>query len=279
MSRPSVRTLLVGIGGGAVHLAVVETLFRRLDHVPEVLWPLSSVDGAVTVFALGFLVALAAAHTRLVSPPVGLGALLSWATYRDLTTPTPEWSELGGTLVVDGPVVLTSYVETWSVWLGSFAVVAGVEYGFRRHHAIGDARLRNLPALPDGGRDAAVGAGLVGGAIGGLFGLAVVAWAAGIGVRPTAIAPVLLLTTTAAAAVPVGAAVLRGLVTPTACFVALVVPSLLRLTFTVSEGGPVFLLLLGPAAIGFALVGAAEDALRRRFGDPSTGARVPSNGE
>lgn len=279
MSRPSARTLLVGIAGGAVHLAVVEFLFRRLDHVPEALWPLSSVDGAVTVFAVGFVTVLAAAHAGLVSPPVGLGALLAWATLRDLTTPTPEWSELGGTLVVDGPVFLTSYVGTWDVWLGLLVVVAGVEYGLRRHHAIGDGRLRGLPALPEDGRDAAVAAGVAGGAIGALFGLSVVAWAAGIGVRPAAIVPVLFLTTTAAAAVPVGAAVFRGLVTPAACFVASVVPSLLRLTFTVSEGGPAFLLALGPLAIGFAVAGAGEHALRRRFGGPGAGARVPSNGE
>lgn len=137
MSRPSIRTLLVGIGGGAVHLVVVETPFRRLDHVPSALWPLSSADGAVSMLALGFGTVLAVAHTRLVSRPVGPGALLAWATYRDPTTPTPEWSELGGTLVVDGPVFLTSYAGTWDIRLGLFALVAGVECGLRRHHAVG----------------------------------------------------------------------------------------------------------------------------------------------
>lgn len=279
MSRPSLPTFLVGVGGGLIHLAVVEFTFRRLGHVPEALWPLSSIEGALTVFAFGFGVVLVTAHTGLVSPPVGLGALLAWATYRDLTTPTPEWSELGGHLVVDGPVFLTSYVETWYVWLGLLAVVAGVEFGLRRHHTLDDTRLRGLPTLPNDGRNAALASGLVAAAVGSLFGLSIVTWMAGIGVNPTAILPVLFVTTTAAAAVPVGAAVFRGLITPAACFVALVIPSLTRVTFSVSEGGPVFLIALGPMAVGFVIVGVAEHALRRQLGEDRGETAVTSNGE
>ncbi len=261
MSSPSLRTLLVATLGGVAHLGVVEFLFRWLGHVPDSLWPLASVSSAVFVFAFGFLAVLCSAHTRLLSPLVGLPTLLAWAAYRDVTSPTPEWSELGGHLVVDGSVYLTSYVGTWYVWLATFVVLAAVEYGLRYHYGIGDGQLRNLPPLPLGRRVTA----LVAGAVGGAFGVAVVAWMARIGVNPTGIVPVLAVTTAIAAAVPVAAAVARGLITPTACFLALVVPVLATQTFVGGEGGPVFLLLLGPLAVGFAIVGLLEGLLRSRL--------------
>ena len=261
MSSPSLRTLLVATLGGVAHLGVVEFLFRWLGHVPDSLWPLASVSSAVFVFAFGFLAVRCSAHTRLLSPLAGLPTLLAWAAYRDVTSPTPEWSELGGHLVVDGSVYLTSYVGTWYVWLATFVVLAAVEYGLRYHYGIGDGQLRNLPPLPLGRRVTA----LVAGAVGGAFGVAVVAWIARIGVNPTGIVPVLAVTTAIAAAVPVAAAVARGLITPTACFLALVVPVLATQTFVGGEGGPVFLLLLGPLAVGFAIVGLLEGLLRSRL--------------
>ncbi|MWV65516.1 hypothetical protein GRS48_11905 [Halorubrum sp. JWXQ-INN 858] len=261
MSTPSLRTLLVATIGGFAHLGVVEFLFRLLGHVPDSLWPLASVENAAFVFAFGFLVVLLTVHTRLLSPVVGLPALLAWATYRDVASPTPVWSELGGHLVVDGPVSLARYVWTWEVWLATFVVLAAVEYGLRHHYGVGDERLRNLPPLPSSRREVA----LVAGAAGGTFGVAVVAWMAGIGVNPAGILPLLAVTTGLAAAVPVGAAVARGLVAPTACFLALVVPVLLGQTFAGSEGGPVFLLFLGPIAVGFAIVGLLENVIRSRL--------------
>ncbi|GAB7092078.1 hypothetical protein JCM18237_23490 [Halorubrum luteum] len=261
MSSPSLRTLLVATLGGVAHLGVVEFLFRWLGHVPDSLWPLASVSSAVFVFAFGFLAVLCSAHTRLVSPIVGLPILLVWATYRDVASPAPNWSELEGHLVVDGSVYLTSYVGTWYVWLATFVVLAAVEYGLRGHRGIRGEPLRNLPPLPLD-RRAAV---FVAGAVGGTFGVAVVAWMARIGVNPTGIVPVIAVTTAIAAAVPVAAAVARGLVTPIACFLALVVPVLATQTFVGGEGGPVFLLLLGPLAVGFAIVGFLEGLLRSRL--------------
>ena len=261
MSSPSLRTLLVATLGGVVHLGVVEFLFRWLGHVPDSLWPSASITSAAFVFAFGFLVVLCSAHTRLLSPVVGLPALLAWAAYRDVASPAPEWSELGGHLVVDGSVYLTSYVGTWYVWLATFAVLAAVEYGVRNHYGIRAERLRNLPRVPSSRRATT----LVAGAVGGTFGVAVVAWMARIGVNPPGIVPVLAVTTALAAAVPVAAAVARGLVTPTACFLALVVPVLANQTFVGSEGGPVFLLMLGPLAVGFAIVGILEAVLRSRL--------------
>ena len=268
MSSPSLRTLLVATLGGVVHLGVVEFLFRWLGHVPDSLWPLASVGSAAFVFAFGFLAVLLSAHTRLLSPVVGLPTLLAWATYRDVASPAPEWSELSGHLVVDGSVYLTSYAGTWYVWLATFVVLAAVEYGVRTHYGIRAERLRNLPPVPSSRRATT----LVAGAIGGTFGVAVVAWTAGVGVSPTLIVPVLAVTTALAAAVPVAAAVARGLITPIACFLAFVVPVLLNQTFVGGEGGPVFLLLLGPLAVGFAIVGALENALRSRLSGRSGGA-------
>lgn len=261
MSTPSLRTLLVAMAGGLAHLGVVEFLFRWLNHVPDSLWPLASLSSAGFVFGFGFLVVLLSTHTRLGSPIVGLAAMLGWSTYRDFVSPLPEWSELGGHLVVDGTVYLTSYVGTWFVWLATFVVLAAVEYGLRNHYQVGNTRLRNLPPLPASRRATALTAC----AVGGTFGIAVVAWMAGVGVNPSWIVPVLAVPTALAAAVPVGAAVGRGLVTPAACFFAVVVPVLLNQTFVGGEGGPVFLLMLGPLAIGFAIVALLENALRSRL--------------
>ena len=261
MSVPSLRTLLIATIGGCAHLGIVEFLFRWLGHVPDSVWPLASVATAAFVFAFGFLVVLLSVHTRLLSPIVGLPTLLAWATYRDITSPTPEWSELGGHLTVDGSVYLTSYVGTWYVWLTVLVVFATVEYGLRGHYGIDEKRLRNLPPMPSSRR----GSIPVACTVGSTFGIAVAAWAASIGVNPTGIAPVLAVTTALAAAVPVGAAVARGLVAPIACFLAVVVPVLLNQTFVGGEGGPVFLLLLGPLAVGFAIVGLLEDLFRSRL--------------
>ncbi|GAB6878306.1 hypothetical protein JCM17823_05800 [Halorubrum gandharaense] len=261
MGTLSVRARLVAVVAGLAHLLVVEALFRWLGHVPETLWPLASVGNAVVVFAFGFLVGLVTVGTRLWSPTVGLVTLLAWAAYRDVTAPAPEWSELGGHLVVDGAVYLTSYVSTWYVWVATFVVLGTIEYGLRRQYELADDRLRNLPPLPTRRRTTLLAAGV----IGGLFGVAVVAWMAGVGVSPASVLPLLVVTTALAGAVPVGAAVARGVVTPTVCFLLLVVPPLLRQTFVGGEGGPVFLLMLGPLAVGFAVVGYVEHVLRSRF--------------
>jgi len=264
----STRTLLAGLLGGVLHLTVVEALFRQLGHVPEALWPLASLGSALSLFVAGALVAAAAVHTGLASPPIGLVALAGWAAYRDWATPDPTWSELGGRLVVDGDVFLTGYVGAWYVWLGLLAVTAAIELGLRREFGIADRRLRTPPSPGDIGRDRRVtpGTGAVAVAVGGVFGVAVAARAADIGVTPTAILPVLVGTAGAAGGVPVAGA-LRGLVTPALGFVALVAPTLLRTTLTGGEGGPVFLLLLGPLALAFALLALTEDAIRRRLRD------------
>lgn len=259
MSRPSTRTLLVGLAGGTAHLAAVELAFRVLGHAPPERWPLSDPGRAVGLFALGFLVSLAVAHTRLYSPAIGLSAAFAWATARDAAAPAPEWSEVGGFLVVDRTVFLSAYAGGWAVIVGLLAVAAGAEFGLRSRHGLGDERLRNLPSAPIRLRNVALG-GL---AIGGVFGLAVTFRIAAFGVSPATAVPVMAATTTAAAAVPVAAAA-RGLVGPTVCF-ALLVPPLARAVLTGSEGGPVFLLLLGPIAVALVLVAVAEAAVRRRF--------------
>jgi hypothetical protein len=100
MSAPSLRTLLVTTIGGCAHLGVVGFLFRWLGHVPDSLWPLASIASAVFAFAFSFLVVLLSVHTRLLSPAVGLPTLLVWTTYQDVSSPTSEWSEVGGYLVV-----------------------------------------------------------------------------------------------------------------------------------------------------------------------------------
>lgn len=259
MPRPSTGTLLAAVGGGAVHLALVELVFRALNHAPPERWPLADPGRAAGLFAAGFLVALAVAHTRLLSPAAGLVAALGWAAIRDALAPSPEWSEVGGFLVVDRTVFLSAYAGGWTVVVGLLAVAAGVEFGLRRRRGIGGDRLQNLPPAPSRVRDAA----LLGVALGGVFGVAATARTAAFGVSPRTAVPVIAATTTVAAAVPITAAA-RGLAAPAACF-GLLVPSLARTVLTGGEGGPVLLLFLGPVAIALAAVGLVEHGVRRRL--------------
>ncbi|WP_434521682.1 hypothetical protein [Halorubrum sp. AS12] len=260
MPRPSTRTLLAGLAGGTVHLAAVELAFRALGHAPPERWPLADPGRAIGLFAVGFLVAIATAHTRLYSPAVGLPAALAWATVRDAAGAPPEWSEVGGFLVVDRTVFLSAYAGGWTVVAGLLAVAAGAEFGLRYRYGLASDRIRNLPPAPTRLRDAA----LVGLAVGGVFGAAATARVAAFGVSPSTAVPVMAATTTLAAAVPVAAATARGLIGPVACF-ALFAPSLAWDTITGAEGGPVGLLLLGPIAVALALVALAEGAVRRRL--------------
>ncbi|MGM0448918.1 MAG: hypothetical protein ACQERM_11835 [Methanobacteriota archaeon] len=266
MPRPSVRTLVFGLAGGTAHLAAVELAFRALGHAPPEQWPLSDAGRAVGCFALGALVALAVAHTRLFSPAVGLAGMLAWATVRDAAAPPPEWSEVGGFLVVDRTVFLSAYGGGWVVVAGLLAVAAGIEFGLRHRHGLAASRIRNLPPAPTG----LGGAALVGLAVGGVFGAAATARVTAFGVSPSSAVPTMAATTTAAAAVPVAAATARGLVAPAACF-GLFAPSLAWDVITGAEGTPVGLLLLGPIAVALVLVALAETAVRRRLGGLPTG--------
>ncbi|WP_255170610.1 hypothetical protein [Natrononativus amylolyticus] len=259
MIRVSGPSLAAGAVGGLANAGVVLALYARggypaLESIAEI----GSL--AATAFALGFAALFVSAHTRLVSPALGFFAALAGATSLELTSPMPEWSELGEYVIVEGPIHAASYANTWYVWFALLLVAGTVEFAVRRGYGIGDRRLRHLPALPLS-RPALVGTVL---GASGLVGAATTALVIRSGIRPTAAALVVFVVATAVAAVPLAALLARGLLAPAALFAALV-PYFLAVEVFVTTDSPVHILLFGPYAVVLVAVWALEAALRSRL--------------
>ncbi|ELY94312.1 hypothetical protein C482_18427 [Natrialba chahannaoensis JCM 10990] len=241
--RPSLLSLAVGATGGLLNVTCVLALFARGSY-PVLDSPTQLTVLALAGFTLGFVALFIASYTRLLTPAVGFLAVLAGTVSLELTTPLPEWGELGGYVIVDGPTHVSSYAHTWYVWL-SLVVVAGlVEFGLRRGYGVGDGRLRNLPSLPLSrsglGRTVATAAGLVG--------LATALLVLRAGIRPAAVLVfVVFVVATAVAAVPLVALLSRGLVVPIALFA--LVPYALAVEVFVTTDSPVHILLFGPYAL------------------------------
>jgi len=259
MDRPSRRAVAMATVGGLANVATVTALYARAAY-PTL--ESTSATGllVLTGFSLGFIVTLITAHTRLLTPTIGLFAVLSVTTFLELTTPLPVWSELHGHTVVDGATHVGSYANTWYLWLGLFVFAGVTEYGVRRGYAIGDRRLRNLPSLPLTQRTMAwtvTGSG-------GLLGSGTLLLVLRSGVSPTPVAVVLLLFGTTVTAVPLVALLKTGLVLPTALF-ALVVPYSLATEVFVTTESPVHILLFGPYTVVLALSWLLESQIRTRL--------------
>ena len=197
MDDPSPRTLAFAAAAGLANVAVVLALYVRAGY--PTLESLGAVALlAVTGFAVGFVPALASAHTRLISPALVVGAALLGTVALELTSPAPEWTELGGAVVVDGPTHAGSYANTWYLWLALSCYAGALEFGLRRGYGVADDRLRNLPALPLSRRDF----GRAVGGFAGLVGLATALLVVRAGARPPAVVAVVLAFAVAVAAVP-----------------------------------------------------------------------------
>lgn len=254
MTRLSPSSVAIGAVGGIANAALVVALIETAGY------PVSDSTGeiavaAVVAFGLGFVPSFVSAHTRLLAPGIGLGALLAGVAYHSLTTPPAEQLyELGGHPIVSGPTLFTRYETLLPVWIALSLVAGLAEFAIRRGYGLGNRRLRYLPSLP---LSRVAIAGLVVGS-GSLVGLGaayafrldfpVVAFAFGAAVT----------------VVPIAALLSRGLVAPLA-LVAVWVPRVFHIEAFGDPHGPFHLIFLGILAIACAIVAALEALLRSRY--------------
>lgn len=165
-SRVSAGAVAVVVG--AAHAAGVWALVRTLDYPIDGLAvaPGGTPGALVGLTLLAGLPAFLAARRRLVAPLVAAVLGVGWPVYRELTTPPPTFSTLGGHTVVHGPRYVDAYVDAWYVWLFAYGLVGLAEYVARADHSwladpVRDAR---LDALLSGGPRSARRAFLVVGA-------------------------------------------------------------------------------------------------------------------
>ncbi|SDQ99923.1 hypothetical protein [Natronobacterium texcoconense] len=264
-NAPSLGTITAGLVGGAGNAAVVLALYARAEY-PVLESVTATTFLALGAFAVGFVPLFLAAYTRLFAPAVGLLAVVVGTVYLEFTTPMPEWSEMGDYVIVDGPTHVSSYANTWYVWLALAAVVAVAEFGIRRRYGIADGRLRNLTDWPLSrtarytvvlGTAALVGAGTS---------LLVVRS----GVQPSPFVSVVFAFAAAATAVPIAALFEDGALLPLALFA--LVPYFLVLEVFVTTDSPVHILLFGPHAVVLAVVWWLERTARKRLGGADGGA-------
>lgn len=259
MSRPSTPTVAVATGAGLANVAVVLALYARAGY-PALESAVEVAVLTVLVFVTAFVPVLVSAHTRLLSPAIGFGAVLAGTVYLELTTPSPEWSELGGHVVVDGPTHVGSYANAWYLWLALTLLAGVVEFAIRRGYGVGDHGLRNLPQLPlSWGTLARTVVGFAS-----LVGVTPMLLALRYGVHPSAIAFVLFAATAAVVAVPLAALLSRGLLSPIVLFSILVPYFLLVEVFTTTDS-PVHILLFGPYAVVLAVASLLEATIRSRL--------------
>lgn len=257
--RPSLPTVALASVGGLANATVVLALFARAGY-PALESPAELAVLALTAFTLGFVSLFASAHARLLTPAVGFLAVLAGTVYTELTTPMPEWGELGDYVIVEGPTHIASYANSWYVWLSLVLFAGVVEFAVRRGYGLGAHRLRNLPDVP---LSRAELVWFVGG-IAGLVGLATTLLVIQAGIRPAASGVFVFVAATAVAAVPLAALLTRGLLAPILLF-ALLVPYFLTVEVFVTTDSPVHILLFGPYAVVLAVVAVLEAAIRSRL--------------
>jgi len=265
VNLPSTRAVTIAVIAGLANVAVVVGLYAR-DGYPVLESASATAVLVVTAFLVGFVPAVLSIHTRLIAPIVGFFALLVGVGFLEATTPSPEWGELGGSVVVDGPTHVGSYANTWSLWVALLCYAGALEFGLRRGYGLADGRLRNLPSLPLD-RRSVTGASL---GVAGLVGLATALLVLRAGIRPPAAAGVVFVFATAVAAVPLAGLLARRLLAPAVLF-AIPVPYLLVFEAFVTTDSPVHILLFGPYAVVLALVGALEAVVRARRADEAGG--------
>ncbi|SFC08256.1 hypothetical protein SAMN05444422_104172 [Halobiforma haloterrestris] len=259
LPRPSSAAIATGLVGGVGNAVVAVALYARADY-PALESTGETALVALSAFPVGFVPLLLAAYARLVAPALGFLGLVAGTVRLEVTTPAPEWGELGEYVVVDGPTHVGSYVDAWYLWLVLAALLAVAEFGLRRRYGIGDGRLRNLPdgPLERSSRYAVV----VGTAV--LVGIATSLLVVDAGIRPAALTSAVFAFAAAVTAVPLAALFEDGALAPLALFP--LVPYFLVLEVFVTTDSPVHILLFGPYAVVLAVVWALERRFRSRLG-------------
>lgn len=262
--------IALGITTGGLNLAVILVLYRQYGYpLPD---GVALVGFAATLFVLGFIPGFVSGHTRLVVPIVGFLVLLTGVATAEVTTPAPEWDTLGEYTVVVGDLYVSRWANDLQIWVALLLAGGVAEFALRDGYGLGAERLRNLPTVPLSGY---VVAWLAGG-FGALFGATITVHTVRIGVSPTGIEFVIFLAATLAVAVPLAAVLTRGLVAPIVLF-GLVVPRPLLTEVFETPDSPLFLLLLGPIAVVFALVAAIEYLVRYQWRTGDDGNRFATD--
>ncbi len=245
--------------GGATNVAVVLALYDRGEY-PALEVPAELAVLVLTSALVGAVVVGASAHTRLLTPAVGLAALLVGVIALETTTPTPTWERLGDAIVVDGPTHASSYATAWPLWLALGCYLGTLEYALRDRYALAADRLANLPTLATDRRRLVGQLGTVAGFLGLATGLLVVDSGGGL-----VVAVVVAILTAATGLVALVALVRWRLVGPAVCVVG-VLPSILLVEVFRTTESPVHFLLLGPFVLVLVLVAGLERAVRLRAG-------------
>lgn len=250
----------LGLATAVLNVAVVLALYDQYGYpFPE---GAALVGFVATLAAFGFVPGFVSGHTRLGIPALGFLAFLAGVTIAEVTSPAPEWGQLGDFTVVHGEVYINRWANRQSVLVALLLAGGVAEFGVRSAYNLADDRLRNLPGLPFSPYVVA----WVAGGFGALFGTTVALMVWRIGASPTGIELVVFACATLAAAVPLAALLARGLVVPLILFLLVVPRPLLREVF-VGTDSPLFLILLGPFALVFAIAGAVEYYVRTRARD------------
>ncbi|MFB6184023.1 MAG: hypothetical protein ABEI96_05655 [Haloarculaceae archaeon] len=124
------RTLAVALALGAGHAAAIAGLVVALDYPIDALRyaPGGPVGALVGLLAAVAVPAYATFRYRLATPLLAALASAGWPVYRELTTPPPTFSTLGGYTVVEGTRYVDAYVDGWYVWLFVSLLLGGAEY-------------------------------------------------------------------------------------------------------------------------------------------------------
>lgn len=253
---PSRAALTAATLGGTLNVAVVLFLYVRGAYPT-----LETTTGILAIvlpgFALGFVSICVTVYTRLVLPALGFLGVLGGAAVLEVTSPSPEWSEMNGYIIVEGSTHVSSYANTWYLWLALVVVAGVVEFGLRRGYAIHGGGLRNLPDLPLDGWGIIVAMTAI------LVGIATASLVVRSGLQPFPAVAVVGLFAAAVTAVPVAGLLRDGVVAPIALF-AVFVPYMLVVEVFLTTDSPVHILLFGPYAIVLLIAWGLEKFLRYR---------------
>lgn len=179
MKRDHILTFVVGVLGGIFHFLSVYIVFDFVGYQSEIGLSIAQSVGLVILGAMSFGLL---AHTRLVSPAIGLIGLVGWVFHLELVaTPQTEFHYYNEYLVLGfgADPHLLWYVVTWYLWASILVAIGLAEFGIREGYGIADDRLQNLPTVTLPGRAPI----LLSGACGLLFAISVYLAMGAIGVQ------------------------------------------------------------------------------------------------
>lgn len=134
--RDGRRALALAVAVGLVHAAGIAALVARLDYPVDALAMAPGGRGGAVIGLVALLAvpAFVVVRHRLLFPLATVLLIGGWSVGRELTTPPPEFSTLGGHTVVHGARYVDGYVDAWYVWLFAALLLGLAEYVARMDH-------------------------------------------------------------------------------------------------------------------------------------------------